>query len=496
MTKPTESPLNPNITMKRRHCRNNPAGKELRQRFLRVSILGALCCGLLANTLIAAEHPAPPPYPGAPPVAIAAVDDTRVIRPVRDDALLLNPGKGYVQYYGADDTYTDKYIGIGHTRVSWAKLEPREGHYDWSEIDNFIKYFKAHGKKISFGIMSISTGYCQEYVTPKWVFDAGTKPFVIPDDSSPTKTQVIAKQWDDPVFVVKLGNFVKALGKRYDGNPDIAFFDVRSYGNWGEGHVGFLNGMELASPEIYKKYYLQPYVDAFKTTQLIVTWGCDIYNPVYDWAVTQGVGMRRDGILSEYSKDGSECLRAFGHEPAVFEYCDGYETTKKKGYWSTDLLMKYVQAGKPSYMQWDPKIFEENREFCLKLGNKVGYHFILEQAAIPKIIQPGKPFPITWQWLNDGVAPLYEPCQVAIALLDDKDQVVQQQWLPASQPAKWLADATTTETLSVTFPTVPAETCKLALGLFLDRADTAPDYRLGIQGRTAQGWYILYTIPK
>lgn len=32
--------------------------------------------------------------------------DTIVIRPATDDALLVNPGKGYVQYYGTDEKYT------------------------------------------------------------------------------------------------------------------------------------------------------------------------------------------------------------------------------------------------------------------------------------------------------------------------------------------------------------------------------------------------------
>jgi pimeloyl-ACP methyl ester carboxylesterase len=438
-----------------------------------------------ANRLTTTDHPA------SAAEDVQSGSGTVVIRPIADDTMLLNPGKGYVQYYGADDRYTKDYISIGYTRCSWARLEPEEGHFDWRDIDGFIDQFKTRGKKIAFGVMSISTGYGSEYVTPKWVFDAGAIPFVIPDDSSPTKTQVIAKKWDDPVFVEKLGHFVQALGKRYDGHPDIAFFDIRSYGNWGEGHVGYLNGLELATPEVYQQYYLQPYMTAFKKTRLIMTWGHDLYNPIYDWACAQGVGIRRDGILSEYSKDGSECFRALGRAPAVFEYCDGYEDTKKKGYWSTDLLIKYIQAGKPSYMQWVPKMFEENRQFCLKLGNKIGYHFILQQATVPTRFRPEAPFSIQWQWLNDGVAPLYEPCHVAVALLDHKDQVVQRQWLPDSNPRNWIPGECTTESFSVVFSSSPPGNYKLAVGLFLDRQEAVPTYRLGIQGRTAQGWYVL-----
>jgi hypothetical protein len=417
---------------------------------------------------------------------------TVTIRPAKDNAMLVNPGKGWVQYYGADK-YTKDYISIGYTRWAWSVLEPKEGQFNWAEIDAFIRQFNRYGKKTAFGVMNVSTGLGQ-YVTPKWVFDAGAVPLAVPDSSSPTGQQIIPKNWDDPVFLAKMKAFVQALGRRYDGNPDIAFLDIRSYGNWGEGHTGMLNapGIILTPPENLKNNYFLPYVTAFPHTQLIIPWGSDYYSSVYDWAVAQGAGMRRDGILSKWSKDGSECLRAHGRHPSVFEYCDGYAEMKKNGWWKPEMLRNtYVKGGKPSYMQWNPDIFEENRDFCLSLGNYVGYHFVLEKAILPASFRPAVPAQLQFEWLNDGVAYLYEPCHVAIALLDQKERVVQKQWLKGSNPRRWKPDERTTETVTVTFPSVPPGIYKLAIGLFLDRKDANPVYRLGIKGRTAAGWYVL-----
>jgi len=48
----------------------------------------------------------------------------------------------------------------------------------------------------------------------------------------------------------------------------------------------------------------------------------------------------------------------------VFEYCDGYAEMKKNGWWRPEMLTNtYFNAGKPTYIQWNPKIFEENTEF-------------------------------------------------------------------------------------------------------------------------------------
>jgi hypothetical protein len=407
--------------------------------------------------------------------------------------MLVNPGKGYVQYYGTDDQYTKDYIGIGYNRWPWSEVEPKEGEYNWKNIDAFLAQVAKYGKKTGIAVMSVSTGLGQ-YVTPKWVFDAGAKSMEAPDPSSPTGKQMIPESWEDPVFLEKMHAFIAAFGKHYDGNPNVAFVDIRDYGNWGEGHIGMLGNnpkLILTPPESLQNNYLLPYIKAFPHTQLIVVWGSSLYDKPYDWAVSQGAGMRRDGILSEYSKDGSETLRAYGHAPGVFEYCDGYETTKKKGYWKTDSLWHYVDCGKPTYMQWDAKIYAENKEFCQKLGNRVGYHFVLQEAEVPSKIRADVPFQLKLKWLNDGVAPIYEPCHVAVALLDSNDKVIAREWLPGSAPKSWAPDQSKTESLEAKFSAVPPGVYKLAIGLFLDKKDAAPVYKLGIQGRTAKGWYVL-----
>lgn len=416
------------------------------------------------------------------------------VKPVPDPALLVNPGKGYVQYYGTDEQYTKDYIGIGYTRWAWSALEPKEGEYHWEIIDQFLAQFAHFGKKTGIAVMSVSTGLGQ-YVTPKWVFDAGAKSMTAPDSTSPTGTQLIPESWEDPVFLTKMQAFIAAFGKRYDGNTNLAFVDIRDYGNWGEGHIGMLGHnpkLMLTPAESLQNNYLRPYFEALPQTQLIVVWGSTLYDRPYDWAVARGAGMRRDGILSEWSKDGSECLRAYGHAPAVFEYCDGYDETKKKGYWSTNSLWHYVDCGKPTYLQWSPEIFKENPEFCRRLGNRVGYHFVLQEAELPETIQAGVSFPIRLKWLNDGVAPLYEPCQVALALLDSSDQVVARVWLEQSQPKDWRPDESQTEIMQVKFSSVPAGSNKLAIGLFRNKLEAKPGYKLGIQGRTADGWYLLH----
>ena len=125
------------------------------------------------------------------------------------------------------------------------------------------------------------------------------------------------------------------------------------------------------------------------------------------------------------------------------------------------------------------------------VGNLLGYHFVLQQATVPTNIQAGVAFPVSFTWLNDGIAPIYEPCSVALALLNTNNNVVQQQWLTNSNPNGWMSGVSTTESFTnLSFSTVPTG-YKLAVGLFAKQTDANPTYRLGIQGRTVTGWYIL-----
>ena len=445
--------------------------------------LSTLVLSLLA-TLVVSHCWAAPKQP----------DEPLLVQPKPDNAMLINPGKGWVQYGGPDDTYTKNYVSIGYNRFTWAEIQPAEHQFNWKPIDDCIQSFKRYGKKTAIGVMNVSTGIGHQYVTPKWVFDAGAEPLSIADASTPTGRQMIPKHWDDPIFLQKMQAFIQAFGARYDGSADIAFVDIRDYGNWGEGHTGLLGNDPstiLTPPENLKNNYLLPYIQAFPHSQLIVPWGNQVYNSVYEWAVSRGAGIRRDGILSQWTKDGSECLPAYGHAPAVFEYCDSYSVTKKKGYWGTEALMHDIKTGRPSYMQWDAQIFQENSDFCLNVGNKIGYHFVLQQALIPRRITSGQIMKLQLRWLNDGVAYLYEPCQVAIGLLDGNNHVVQKQWVAESSPRTWTPGKSTTESIHVAFPGIPGGSYRLAIALFADRKSADPTYQLGIEGRTSNGWYVL-----
>ena len=428
--------------------------------------------------------------------ALAVAEDASItVHPVVDEAMLINPGKGWVQYGRPNNRNTAEMIGVGYARFDWSVLQPAEDQFDWSTVDQALAAFKAYGKRTVIGVMNASVHMKSAYCTPKWVFDAGAATFTYQSPYWPEGKQVIAANWqDDQVFLRKMQAFVAAFGKRYDGHPDVEAVDVRSYGNWGEGHFGEIPGakaLKVATPDVLKTQYFQPYFTAFPKTRLVIPWGQASFNSVYDWASEQGAGMRRDGILSHWSPDGVECLRSFGHAPAHFEFCWNYRETKAQGWWKPDVLLKSIRTGKPTFIQFYDDMYNENKELFREIGNLVGYHFVLDQAVYPSAITSDQSLALTTHWRNDGVAPLYNEALVAVALLDAGDHVVSRAWLSGVDPRTWAPDAVTKVAARATLPAAKAGAYRLALGLFAHREDSSPVYRIGNQGRTEDGWYVL-----
>ncbi len=420
------------------------------------------------------------------------------IIPQTSNDVLLNPGKGWVLYGSPYDqsASTMAYATVGYVRYDWSSIEPTEGQYNWSLIDNDLNAWVSQGKQFAFGVMNADSSSKEQYVTPHWVFADGAASVrctTFDDLTGQTGIQY-EPVWDNPVFLQKVKDFLAALAQRYDNNSHIAYIDVRSYGNWGEQHVyGISPSVPLSAAGT--QMHIQMYKDAFKHTQIIAPWGTSNYNNTYDWAVNNGVGMRRDGMMVD--SNGSELTRAQGKVPSVFEFYGSYQWLNQRGDWNSTKLRQEVEIGTPSYIgmgQWGndaQAMLSSETTLIHDLANHMGYDFVLNRATIPTNISTNQAMNISLSWSNRGVSYLYKPASVAVALLDNSNNVVQKQWFTGSNPKAWTPGQTTTESAAIAFKGVNVSTYKLAVGLFQNTTDSNPTYKIGNQGRTANGWYVI-----
>jgi hypothetical protein len=117
---------------------------------------------------------------------------------------------------------------------NWRDVEPSDGNYNWSKIDNEISLAVGAGKKIALGITAGSW-------SPSWLYTEGAQPFSFVWSFgwgyTPCSIQQIPLPWD-PVFQAKWATFVAALGARYDSNPNVVAVKISG-----------VNSLEITLPQ-------------------------------------------------------------------------------------------------------------------------------------------------------------------------------------------------------------------------------------------------------
>lgn len=377
---------------------------------------------------------------------LAATPQTTVVRPEDTGAALVNPSMGWTMHYYSNiptnygwklapsDTLDDfPGLSVVYLRIPWSYLEPEEGRFNWNVLDTPAQRWVALGKQVAFRITCSESW--MEWATPEWVHAAGAKGVRF----TPGKARKDGPYWEpdygDPVFLEKLEDFLKAFGRRYDGNPNVAFVDVGTYGVWGEGHTHASTGIDY--PLDIKKHHIDLHVKYFPNTQLAISddfAGHDApgeHFPITDYALSKGITLRDDSICVQppprsWYHDGMARLFA-PHFPVVIEH-EHYGGSKARGAWGDgSLLLKSVEDYRASYMSihWWPRVeLEENRELIDRINRRMGYRLQPREVAWPDTIAMGASFTIASTWANAGVAPCYPGGFVAYTLKDAEGGIV------------------------------------------------------------------------
>jgi hypothetical protein len=371
-----------------------------------------------------------------------------VINPADSGEALVNPDMGWtlhfysnlIENYGSklapSDTLDDfPGLSVIYLRVPWSFLEPEEGKFNWSLFDTPTQRWIAKGKRIAMRV-SCSESWLR-WATPKWVADAGAKGVEFEFGKGPRPGGPL---WDpdylDPVFLEKLDYFLAVMARRYDGNPNVAFIDIGSFGMWGEGHTGFSSRLNEEQTLIVVKRHIDLHKKHFQKTLLVIS--DDVAGaskrggpyPAMEYALSKGVSMRDDSILVQPPPNSwyhADMAQAFWQKfPVVLEH-EHYGPSKSRNAWSGDLLLKAVEDYHASYMSihwWPREFLTENRQTIERINLRLGYRLQLREIRFPKTVPLGTPFTVITKWANVGVAPCYPGGFCALTLKDEKGGII------------------------------------------------------------------------
>ena len=374
------------------------------------------------------------------------------ITPQDNGKALINPNMGWVHHYYSGRTGNYGYYlepsdsldwfpgaSVQYMRIPWAYVEPEDGKFNWSIFDTPAQRYIQKGKKIALRI-----NCCEHWIpwaTPKWLKDKGCPGtrFIVRRGPHP-EGHCWEPDYLSPIYLEHLERLVKNLAERYDGNENVAFIDIGTYGLWGEGHtMGSRRDPRDVQIKSVKKQ-IDIYTKYFKKTLLCISDDVDGGknqgpHPILDYARSKGVSLRDDSILV-YVPDEKLNNKSYFHDklagkywqtmPVIVEH-EHYGLSKARGAWKGEWLENAVEDYHCAYLSihwWPQQFYKENKETIERINKRLGYRFNLKKLTMPKSVEIGEKFNVDFEWANVGVAPCYQDVYATITIKDRKDGVV------------------------------------------------------------------------
>lgn len=462
---------------------------------------------LFANLTAQAEAPA------------ARTDGTVRVRPEMTDEILANPGMGWETFHhpARKDSTLPSWIPstVEYVRWGWRELEPRPGVINTALIDRTLNDASDSGQRLAFRVMCCSTSRNAPY-HPAWLTEFGARE--VAADYEGTRFRI--PDFEDPVTLERHLDFIRRLGARYDGHPNLDHVDLGSIGWWGEWH---LSGGKNPMPSAAKlQKVVDTYAAAFRKTPLLMLIGG---REALRHARDLGAGWRADclGDLGGFS--GNWCHMRKGYplmvkeggvgevwktSPVAWETCWDMRKWVREG-WSLRYIFNYALALHGSYINNKSAPLPEAVEVRPELERflrRLGYRLVLDEMTYPSVLRHGAPLPVRMTWHNAGSAPCYRPYRVAYRLSggSGRDVVIAggvtvQHWLPGT--VEPFTEAFLKEPPDLppgdSYPVedrvpMPLDLAPgrytLSVGV-VGHEMSKPIVRLGIKGRDSEGWYPL-----
>jgi hypothetical protein len=409
--------------------------------------------------------------------------------------LFRNPGQGWMAFARMPGREPRLPCSVAYFRLNWEELEPEEGKFSWKPVDEAADAWRKKGARVAFRIMTTNAHSAGPWSSPKWLFDAGCRSFEYEEGGGdPTKGGARLRRFEpdyaDPLYLKKHGAFLRALGARYDGHPDVEFLDIGSYGIWGEWHTP-----HPAPPEV-RRQIVDLYLAAFRKTPL-VSMSDDA--EILAYALSKGTGFRRDGVGSPWHEQNwigskkyagvKDFARAWERAPAVFEWYGDYDYLKSRQ-WPFEKAVKFMLDNHVTLINDNVgRVPDAERPQLEKLARLAGYRFVLREASHAAKAARGGRLEVRMKWSNVGVGRLYRSCPLTLFLLDAGRKEVHRARASAD-PCQWLpGDHAVTEKFELPRSIAPG-TFTVGLAL-VDVATGAPAIQLGCDAPHADRLYAL-----
>ncbi len=314
---------------------------------------------------------------------------------------IANPMRGQYEWLGekplpAGFPVKDVYY---RDTVSWSRIEPSPGVYDFAAIDQGLARARELGGRFGFRVMAFCPG-CWLDSTPSWL---------------PRQAGSTLPDWDDEVLLSRWERLMAELGRRYAADPALGWVDVGGYGAWGEWHVQ--SGAEISVPNAVR--LMRAVLDGFPEQHVLLNAMVPKYVDA-GMALSPRLGLRVD-CLGEFDMFSliptSPVLQErWRTAPVLSEWCATTSTSPALG--AQQVRQYHIsQVSSPNSRVRD--IIDHDPAAMAALADAAkssGYRYVLTKLRLPRRLPRTGVFAVKSVWRNDGSAPTYDDWRVTVQL--------------------------------------------------------------------------------
>lgn len=233
-----------------------------------------------------------------------------------------NPLRGLVPYVSASgkDRFPHS-MEFRYFALNDLMKGPRQ--FDWGPVESTLAEVNGRGNQLIFRV------YCEypgkDLAVPGFLVDAGVTITRWTHEGNGRVNHT--PDYESPELREALADFIHAMGRRYDGDPRIAFITAGLLGSWGEWHTHPRQDLWASKP--VQREIMDSYREAFPTTKILLRYpaGPDdrmraenhdrpfgYHDDSFCWA-TLDTGNKRDAWFFETSMKAAGATDKWQHHP-------------------------------------------------------------------------------------------------------------------------------------------------------------------------------------
>ena len=314
---------------------------------------------------------------------------------------------------------------VAYCRWFWELMEPEKGRFDFSVIEKSLAVCEQRGQRLAFRAMAF--GAPGQPPVPTWY--SADCPMERYRDSD-----FLVPRPNSPEYLSHWGDFVRELGRRFDGHPLVENYTCAFVGPWGEGDADMSDEQVERFVEVFREAFPRTIkIWEFTGSQMRLGlrtgggWRVNCFGDLGDVGsdfVTRDVSWNHHYDAYPQHLCESGVTEAWKTGPVFFETGWVPMNWYRRG-WDLDFILQqglkyHMTYFMPKYTYLPDAWIDRLAAFC----RTIGYRFIFRQAKFEAKVPRGGQMAFDCWIENVGVAPIYRRYDFALRFRQDDNAFI------------------------------------------------------------------------